>query len=34
VPGGDHAVMTIVRSEHRAQFTIVPNAIFRDELGL
>jgi len=26
--------MTIVRSEHRAQFTIVPNAILRDELGL
>jgi len=26
--------MTIVRSEHRAQFTIVPNAVFRDELGL
>ena len=23
--------MTIVRSEHRAQFTIVPNAIFRDD---
>jgi hypothetical protein len=32
--GGDHAAMTIVRSEHRAQFTIVPNAILRDELGL
>jgi hypothetical protein len=29
--GGDHAAMTIVRSEHRAQFTIVPNAIFRDD---
>jgi hypothetical protein len=23
--------MTIVRREHRAQFTIVPNAIFRDD---
>jgi hypothetical protein len=32
--GGDHAAMTIVRSEHRAQFTIIPNAILRDELGL
>ena len=29
--GGDHAAMTIVRSEHRAQFTIIPNAIFRDD---
>ena len=26
--------MTIVRSEHRVQFTIIPNAILRDELGL
>jgi hypothetical protein len=32
--GGDHAAMTIVRSEHRAQFTIVPNAILRDALDL
>jgi hypothetical protein len=32
--GGDHAAMTIVCSEHRAQFTIIPNAIVRDELGL
>jgi hypothetical protein len=32
--GGDHAAMTIVRSEHRAQFTIIPNAILRDEFGL
>jgi hypothetical protein len=29
--GGDHAAMMIVRSEHRAQFTIIPNAIFRDD---
>jgi hypothetical protein len=32
--GGDHAAMTIFRSEHRAQFTIVPNVIVRAELGL
>jgi hypothetical protein len=29
--GGDHAAMTIVRREHRAQFTIVPNSIFLDD---
>jgi hypothetical protein len=29
--GGDHATMTIVRREHRAQFTIVLNAIFLDD---
>lgn len=29
--GGDHAAMTIVRREHRTQFTIVPNAIFLDD---
>jgi hypothetical protein len=27
----DCTAMTIVRREHRAQFTIVPNAIFLDD---